>query len=134
MIFKKIKEIISKDGVVHFRRWSILKTPWFSINLHGIYCKDEDKHLHSHPFDFFNIVLYGSYVEELPGGKMNIRFPLNFAKRKGESYHKIHSLLGSKVVYTFNIMWNRKHTWGYNVGGKFIDHETYRELKRKNKI
>lgn len=131
---KLVKEIKSKDGSVHFRRWQLLKTPWFVINIHGIYKADEDKHLHNHPFDFFNIVLKGAYIEEMRYGKMNFRFPLDFKKSKGEVYHKIQSLINCKVVYTFNVMWNFKSTWGYDVNYSHVDHETYRQLKRDKKL
>ena len=39
---KLIKEIKSKSGEVHFRRWEILKTRWGSIWLHAIYKADQD--------------------------------------------------------------------------------------------
>lgn len=132
MLFKKVKEIKSKDGVVHFRRWRILYTPWFKINLHGIYKHDEDKHLHNHPWNFLSIVLSGWYVEDIDG-KLNLRYPGQIAKRTKKIFHKISSVC-SKSVYTLNIMWGKQEVWGYQVDGKFIDHETYRELKRKNKI
>lgn len=44
-----IKEIKSKTGDLHFRRWRIIETPWFSIYVHGIYKADEEAHLHDHP-------------------------------------------------------------------------------------
>lgn len=134
MIFKKVKEIKSKTGELHFRRWKILYTPWFKINLHGIYKEDEDKHLHNHPFDFFNIVLRGAYIEELRYGKMNFRFPLDCKIVKGGVYHKIQHLINCKAVYTLNIMWNFKDTWGYDVNYSHIDHKTYRELKNNGTL
>lgn len=133
MFFKKIKEIKSKDGVLHFRRWRILTTPWFVINLHGIYMPDEDKHLHNHPWSFINIVLKGWYTERLMNENFKIRFPGSIIKRNASAFHKIDSL-ESKSVYTLNIMWGTQKSWGYNVEGKFIDHETYRELKRNKEL
>ena len=133
MIFKKVKEIISKDGVLHFRRWRILSTPWFKICLHGIYKADEDKHLHNHPWSFISIVLKGSYTERLPNSKLNPRFPMGLAYRKKDQYHKIEDL-HSPAVYTLNLMWGFRETWGYDVNGKFIDHETYRDMKRTNLV
>jgi len=44
-VFNKIKEITSKDGVLHFKRWNILSTRFFYIYLHGIYMPDDDKTL-----------------------------------------------------------------------------------------
>lgn len=132
-MFNKIKEITSKDGVLHFKRWNILSTRFFSIYLHGIYMPDDDKHLHSHPWIFISLVLFGSYTEELDGFGLNKRRPGNIAFRRAEQYHKIHTL-HSKKVYTLNLMWGRQETWGYKVDGKFVDHVTYRQLKRDNKL
>ena len=133
MIFKKIKEIISKDGVLHFRRWQVLGTPWFTINLHGIYHEDEERDLHNHPFDFISIVLFGSYTEKLNSGKTNERKIFNIAKRKSDVFHKIEKL-HSKKIFTLNLMWNRKKEWGYLVDGKLIEHDLYRKLKNTNSL
>lgn len=132
MLFKKTKEIKSKSGVLHFRRWQLFKTPWFVVNIHGIYHKDDDLHLHSHPWNFLSIVLWGSYVEELQGGKMNLRTFLNTAYRKAEAFHKIR-LLCTKSVYTLNFMSTKTREWGYDVEGKFVGHQEYRQLKRQKK-
>ena len=51
------KEIISKDGVVHFRRYRLLSTPWFNIYIHNILRSDEDAHFHDHPWGFFSFIL-----------------------------------------------------------------------------
>ena len=134
MIFKKVKEIISKDGTLHFRRWRIVYTPWFTINVHGIYKADEDKHLHSHPWNFISIVLKGSYTEELEDDRYNLRYPGKIEKRTKDVFHKILEL-HSKSIYTLNIMWGTEEDkWGYQVDGKYVDHETYRKLKRDNKL
>ena len=131
MIFKKVKEIISKEGVLHFRRWQVIKTRWFAIYIHAIYKADEDKHLHNHPFNFFNIILKGSYTERLPNFKLNPRFAGNSVYRQRDQFHKIDDL-HSPVVYTLNVMWNFRDTWGYEVRGRYVDHETYRKMKRDN--
>ncbi len=129
---KLIKEIKSKSGEVHFRRWEILKTRWGSIWLHAIYKADQDKHLHNHPWDFKSIVLKGSYLEKTEKGIIK-QHPGKFNSRSGESYHKILELL-SPVVYTLFFVSPTKREWGYKVDGKFIDHITYRELKNTNNL
>lgn len=129
---KLIKEIKSKDGKLHFRRWQILKTPWFSIWLHGIYAADEDKHLHNHPWDFKSMVLKGSYIEETQHGFITQK-PLKFNSRNGNSFHKIHKLL-TPVVYTIFFVTKQKRQWGYLVDGDFIDNETYRKMKHESKF
>ena len=129
-MFKKVKEIRSKSGELHFVRWNIFSIGNFSVNIHAIYKADEDKHLHNHPWNFVSIVLKGWYSEKLEGDKTNIRYPRNIVKRKKDAFHKIDSL-HSKVIYTLNCMWGKRDDWGYMVNGKFVQHEKYRMLKNE---
>ena len=135
---KLIKEIRSKEGELHFKRWQLLKTPWFCIYIHGIYHEDEDDHLHNHPWNIFTIILWGSYMEELlmKDGKDRryiLRTFLNMGYRNSERFHCIKSVF-SKKVYTLAIVGKRKeHEWGYNTEGGFVDHITYRKSKNKRK-
>ena len=129
---KLIKEIRSKEGKLHFRRWEILKTRWFSIYIHGIYASDKDKHLHNHPWDYKSIVLKGSYVEETTNGLNILKFG-TITSKDGNDYHKIKQLL-TKSVYTLFIVSPVKRVWGYQVDGSFIDNEEYRRRKNMNLI
>ncbi len=131
---KLIKEIRSKDDVLHFKRWRLLKTPWFEVYIHGIYHKDEDKHLHNHPWNIWTMILWGSYIEELMGKdckstKHKIRTFLNMGYRNSERFHCIREVI-SKKVYTLAIVGKRKsHEWGYHTEKGFVDHITYRKNK-----
>ena len=129
---KLIKEIRSKEGKLHFCRWEILKTRWFSIYIHGIYASDKDKHLHNHPWDYKSIVLKGSYVEETTNGLNILKFG-TITSKDGNDYHKIKQLL-TKSVYTLFIVSPVKRVWGYQVDGSFIDNEEYRRRKNMNLI
>ena len=129
---KLIKEIKSKTGELHFKRWEILKTRWGSIWLHAIYKADADKHLHNHPWDFISVVLRGSYYEQTPLGNKK-QYPGKINVRDGSEYHKILELV-SPVVYTLFFASKPKRLWGYKVMGKFVDHETYRERKNKGEL
>ena len=129
---KLIKEIKSKDGVVHFRRWELIKTRWFSIWLHGIYEADKDLHLHNHPWDYKSVVLKGSYIEETNDGQNTLK-PGTFTSRNGAQFHKIKKLL-TKKVYTLFMVSPVRRDWGYIVNGRFIQHEDYRKLKRGGEV
>ena len=63
-LFQWVKEIRSKNGVLHFKRYAILETSYFSVYWHKIYEHDRDIHMHSHPWAFFGIIVKGSYVEQ----------------------------------------------------------------------
>lgn len=129
---KLIKEIKSKTGKLHFRRWELIKTPWFSVWIHGIYAADEDKHLHNHPWDFKSLILKGSYLEETENGLV-LQSVGKFNSRNGQDFHKILKL-NDPVVYTLFIASPVKREWGYKVSGQFIHHQEYRRLKNQNLI
>lgn len=132
-MFKKIKEIRSRKGVLHFQRWCIISIKnLFSINLHIIYKADEDNHLHNHPWNFISMVLWGRYVERLEDRLVN-RFPLQISYRRKNVFHKIHMLLSRKVV-TLNIMFSKQKEWGYKVDGGYVNSVEYRENKNFGRI
>lgn len=58
-----VKEIKSKQGEVHFRRYRLLQTPWFAIYIHHILISDQDKDMHDHPWNFTSVILEGAYRE-----------------------------------------------------------------------
>jgi len=131
---KLIKEIKSKEGVLHFKRWRLLKTPWFDIYIHGIYHKDEDDHLHNHPWKIWTMILSGGYVEELHSGRLRVRKSGHMAKANLSDFHKIKEMIKSPT-YTLAIVGRRTFKeWGYMVDGRFVDHITYRKNKNKKRI
>ena len=124
---KLIKEIKSKQNILHFRRWRIFSSKYFNIFIHGIYKEDNDSHLHNHPWNLLTIVLYGSYIEELENEVLYKRTFLNFGYRNRNKYHKINTLL-SKKVYTLAFTFGeRNDDWGYNVNNEHIIFNQYRE-------
>lgn len=124
---KLIKEIKSKQNILHFRRWRIFCSKYFNIFIHGIYKEDNDTHLHNHPWNLLTIVLYGSYIEELENDILNKRTFLNIGYRNRNKYHKINTLL-SKKVYTLAFTFGKRNDdWGYNVNNKHIIFNQYRE-------
>jgi hypothetical protein len=130
---KLIKEIKSRQGVLHFRRWAIFQSKYFSIYKHGIYHEDEDNHLHNHPWNLLTIILDGSYIEELESKKLVTRTFLHFGFRSRKKYHKIQKLL-SKEVFTLAFAFGKRDDeWGYKVVDKHIIHTDYRKLKHNEK-
>ncbi len=122
---KLIKEIKSKEGILHFRRWSIFNSKYFSIYIHGIYKEDTDPHLHNHPWNILTIILKGSYVEKLEH-RDNFRGFLNFGYRNRSKYHKIKKMLSDKVFSLAFVFGKRNDNWGYFVDGKHMIHTDYR--------
>lgn len=127
-----VKEIISREGVLHFQRWRLLQTPWFGVYIHYIAESDKDKHPHSHPWDFITLILKGGYWESLTIGPYDtweiLRKPFSFAKRNHNQFHKI-SLL--EPTWSLVFVGQHKYEWGYLTENGVIPNEEYRKLKHE---
>lgn len=123
-----VKEIISKAGKLHFRRWRILELPKLRVYLHYIAEKDHDAHEHDHPWHFCSLILKGGYIESSMGKMTTVR-PGSILKRHHYIPHKIHDLIAP--TWTLVIAWGPYKKWGYSAEGGWIDHETYRKLKNE---
>lgn len=143
-MFKAIKsffiksEIRNKQGVLHFLRFRVIETSLFSIYIHYIARSDEDLHPHSHPWNFYSLILKGGY-EETVTYKHNlltekfVKKIFNLGYRFYDDYHKI-KLLKPTFTLVFCSKRNPNYKWGYLVDGDHMDHETYREKKNKNEF
>ena len=129
-MFKLVKEIRSKQGVLHFKRWEIfsLKKRNIHLYLHKIYKADEDADQHDHPWNFWSLILKGSYVEKT-GGKFIYRQPGSLVHRNAEDTHKITFLKNRKPVYTLVLTHGEPRTWGYKTKKGWMDFTTYRSSK-----
>lgn len=139
--FKKIfliKEIKSNSGELHFRRYRIFSTPWFKIFIHRIYKSDEDKHMHTHPWNFVTIILSGNYKEcvvqewysehVLSGEQWENR------KKFRPYFHKAgfaHKLYLNSPVTTLVFCFGKNKKWGYVTDDGIIDNSDYRRLKHE---
>lgn len=128
-----VKELVSKQGVVHFQRYRLLQTPWFALYIHKIAQSDKDLDMHDHPWDFQSLILSGAYRESCsyPPDFDYIYLPAYYsgdvAKHKAKDVHKI--TLITKQVWSLVFTSGRKREWGYLTPQGWVDHETYRRLK-----
>ena len=129
---KVLKEIRDKKGNLVFRRYQLFSTPWFHCYLHEWYRADEDRHLHTHPWNFFGIILKGGYIEETPNG-INKKGPGSIIMGKHSYVHKVQKLLAPKG-YTLFFTGRETYPWGFVVDNKVIPNEEYRVLKREGKL
>ena len=151
-LFQWVKEIRSKNGVLHFKRYAIVETKYFAAYIHKIYEHDRDLHMHSHPWAFFGIILNGSYVEEYlkkssigsilsPIGisletAYRTKGPLSIGFGSRKYFHRIHQIENGPVTTLFFTFGKHKN-WYYrtSLGRKgLIESEEYRKLKHENKL
>ena len=128
-LFKTVKTIKSKDGVLHFKRFAIFEGLLFSIYIHYIYKEDKDPLLHDHPWNYFNLILKGSYTEEFYGGEQIVS-PGFYSYQNANRFHKIKHVNTDKVITLF-ITGKRFREWGYSYDNKWVHNQEYRKNKEK---
>lgn len=133
------KEIVSKQGQVHFRRYRLLQLPWFAVYVHQLCRSDQDLDPHDHPWHFQSVILEGSYHEmsncypDFNGPQYKQYYTGDVIKHHAEDVHKI--TLVSTEVWTLVFASGRKRDWGYRLSnGAWIDHKSYRQLKNEGKL
>lgn len=126
--FKIIKEIKSKTGELHFRRFAIFHIFNFcSLFVHFIYKEDKDKYLHNHPWNYVGLVLKGSYTEETELGTRQAKLgTVSFGNRK--FFHKILKINDGPVVTLF-FVYGKYIDWGYKSENGFVESKDYRKSK-----
>lgn len=128
------KEIRSKEGVLHFRRYRLLELFFFRIYLHNILVEDQDTHLHGHPWNFLSIVLKGSYEEFLLGDtEAKLRTPGSIAHRTTEHFHKIAKVLPGGC-WTLVFAYGFRKPWGLKTSEGIIPNEEYRRRKAEGTL
>jgi hypothetical protein len=133
-----VKEIKSKQGEVHFRRYRLLQTPWFAIYIHHILISDQDKDMHDHPWNFTSVILEGAYreVSSYPSNfdKIYVRdyYSGDVIEHQAQDAHKI--TLVSDEVWTLVFTSGRVREWGYQTPVGWIGKEEYRQLKNEGKL
>lgn len=138
-MFKLVKEIKSRTGDLHFRRYRVIETSWFSIYLHYIAKSDEDIHPHSHPWNFWSLILNGGYTESVWEGKIFVEKP-TYTRKRGwlslrytnrEHYHK---LVLDKPTWTLVLCGRKSDFWGYATENGHMHHTFYRDLKNNMQL
>lgn len=132
-----VKEIVAKNGEVHFRRYRLLALPWLRIYIHQICISDYDAHFHDHPWHFETRILSGSYREDCtihPDHKVvwsRLYEASDTVRHHAQDSHKL--TLQTPEVWTFVITWGKPRYWGYQTEAGWIGHEEYRKLKNEGK-
>ncbi len=132
-LFKYVKEIKSKDGDLHFRRFAIFETSYFSLYIHEIYRADEDIYLHSHPWNFVSVILKGGYCEQnektfMPEFVSKKRWTIT--KMNRERFHKIYHVDNGFTTVSLCFTYGKKKPWFYSVDDEKIESKEFRRMKK----
>lgn len=140
-LFNKIfltKEIVSKEGEVHFRRYRLFACPLLRIYVHQILRSDLDYDMHDHPWNFVSLILEGAYKEEstyAPSWQQvwtRKFYSFDLVNHKASDAHRL--TLISSEVWTLVFAWGWTRPWGYQTPNGWIGHRLYRRLKNESNL
>lgn len=143
-LFKKVLELRSKQGMLHFTRWAIFQCKWFALHIHKISQPDKDGHCHSHPWNFISIILKGSYEETSldlndwpvcsdPTEILTLKKFLTISSMDRWGFHKIKRIVKG-TVYSLFFTFGENKSWYYMVNGSMMEHSVYRQFKNEGKL
>lgn len=108
------------------------KINWLpSIRIHHILRRDNDRHLHDHPWNARTIILKGWYIERRLEGTGPFPIEVQYVRCNGDTaeinHGDFHSIDEVSVggVYTMFFTWDYVGTWGFLVNGKKIPWREY---------
>lgn len=95
--------------------WYILpRSPFCNIYVHRFRRGDDDRALHDHPWENYELVIRGRYVEITPDGEF-LREPGAVVSRPATARHRI-ALLDSEPVVTIFMTGPKVREWGFWCG------------------
>ena len=129
------KEDIVNDDSLYLRRWRLFgynaKLPYLfgrGVMIHRIVRPDADRDPHNHPWDFWSLVLKGSYIEDIYHGVYTHRGRLEFPAesitrvarkfgaldwRPAEHMHRIDKLPDGDAWTLVVVKRRTDHKWGF---------------------
>ena len=118
--------IIGYPDDPYLDRIRLIVTPWFQVMLHRIYRPDRQRDMHDHPWNFFSLILWGSYTEDTLQGPRKCRW-WNF--KRVTDRHSIREC-SRRPVWTLVFTGRKQRTWGFWVdnGARFIPWREYEKL------
>jgi hypothetical protein len=103
----------------------------YAVRIHHILRSDHGREPHDHPWPYLTIILRGGYWESLFDSSGNLlskkwHGPGSALLRKANTWHRLDVPPGM-TAWTLFITGEKKQTWGFNVDGKKVDRQTYKQ-------
>ncbi len=107
------KEIGWTEIGEEFTRYTLLKTPWFAVYLHRLFCPNIPPHCHDHPWPFVAILLKNGYQEQSAGDEWWVtRRPGDVLYRPATWSHNIYTPAG--VSWSVILRGPKQRDWGFH--------------------
>ena len=121
--------LVQKDGSNYLFRLRLIQTPWFGAYLHWIMRPDQDRDPHDHPWNFWSIILNGSYREVVytdslaEGGTYTRWSRFSVHRMKTNQAHKITEI--TEPLVTLVLVGRRQRDWGFWTEDGFVPWRDY---------
>lgn len=138
LLFSKLMFTLGRKRVIYDRdtdepyleRYYIFlkERTWFPFNifLHKFLKSDPDD-MHSHPWSFATLILWGGYYEHtLQGVKWH--GPGSFRVADADRYHRV-ELYNEQPCWTLFVPLKKKQNWGFLTPSGWVSHVNYRKDK-----
>lgn len=118
--------ITDKDGNPYLERIILKESEQGKTYLHIIYKSDDDRDMHTHPWDFQSQILYGSYINHMSGSS-KAYYPGDTNCMLATDGHRLEVVDGP--VVTLVTRGPKISEWGFITSNGFVHHETYLDEK-----
>ncbi len=137
--WRRFRYVVELDGEPYLVRYRLIRTPWGGLYLHHILRSDKARHLHDHPFDFWTLIIWGSYEEFRPalreegstevmrGSDPYRRSWLSLIRRRAEDLHRIEL---TRPCWTLFWRGPNRREWGFDTEEGWVDWKAYEAVKR----
>lgn len=131
---------VDHDGMRYLSRWILYRGPSIRVFLHHIHRPDEDRNLHSHPWEASCLILWGGYEEirsTVPGYLYRQETTHHYGmgdinSLEADCYHRITSVRPNTWSLVF--AGPRFREWSFLVDGVPVDWKTYLKLPESARI
>jgi len=100
------------------------KTPWFKVYVHKFLRSDEDRALHDHPWEFWSVMLRGTYIEVTEDARTVRSVRKHPVVHRPATWRHRVELVGHGVAeqpcWTLIVTGPKVREWGFHCPDRFV--------------